>query len=93
MNQTLELIFRKTISVKCLDEPNTGIDFPENDFRDSQTAENIFLFRKLAFPENMYFLENILQQPNAPLGCVWIGSKSFPEIIFCKTRVFGCYGK
>ena len=50
-----------------MDEPNTGIDFPENDFRDSQTAENIFLFRKLAFPENMYFLEIVLRQPNAPL--------------------------
>ena len=59
------MIFRKTISVKCLDEPNTGIDFPKNDFRDSQTAENIFLFRKLAFPENMYFLEIVLRQPNA----------------------------
>ena len=61
------MIFRKTISVKCLDEPNTGIDFPENDFRDSQTAENIFLFRKLAFPENMYFPEIVLRQLNAPL--------------------------
>ena len=26
-------------------------------------------------------------------GCVWIGSKWFQEIIFCKTRVFGSYGK
>ena len=68
MNQTLELIFHKTISVKCLDEPNTGIDFPKNDFRDNQTAENIFLFRKLAFPENMYFPENILRQPNTALA-------------------------
>ena len=67
MNQTLELIFHKTISVKCLDEPNTGIDFLENNFWDSQTAENIFLFWKLAFLENMYFPENNLQQPNAPL--------------------------
>ena len=44
-----------------------GIDFPENDFRDSQIAKNIFLFRKLAFPENMYFPEIVLRQPNAPL--------------------------
>ena len=35
--------------------------------RDNQTAENIFLFRKLAFPENMYFPENVLQQPNTAL--------------------------
>ena len=66
--QTLELIFRKTISVKCLDEPNIGIDFPENDFRDSQTAENIFLFRKLAFPENMYFPEIVLRQTHPNTG-------------------------
>ena len=58
------------ISVKCLDEPNTGIDFQENDFRDSQTAENIFLFRKLAFPENMYFPEIVLRQPNTPLTSI-----------------------
>ena len=59
---------RKTISVKCLDQPNTGNDFPENDFQNSQIAENIFLFRKLAFPENMYFPEIVLRQPNAPLA-------------------------
>ena len=62
-----------------MDEPNTRIDFPENDFRDSQTAENIFLFRKLAFPENMYFPEIVLRQPNAPYVYVWIALKTeFP---------------
>ena len=60
-----------------MDEPNTGIDFPENDFLDSQTAENIFLFRKLAFPENMYFPEIVLRQPNAP----WV--VSFSPFDFC----------
>ena len=49
MNQTPELIFRKTIS------------------ETAKQSEYIFLFRKLAFPEIMYFLENILQEPNAPL--------------------------
>ena len=38
--------------------------FPENFLKCNQTQRNIFLFRKLAFPENMYFLENILRQPN-----------------------------
>ena len=42
---------------------------PENIFRKifwnaTKYHGNIFLFRKLAFPENMYFPENILQQPN-----------------------------
>ena len=32
-----------------------------------RTHGNIFLFRKLAFPENMYFPENVLQQPNTAL--------------------------
>ena len=33
----------------------------------AKQSEYIFLFRKLAFPENMYFSKNILQEPNAPL--------------------------
>ena len=42
---------------------------PENIFRKifwntTKHHGNIFLFRKLAFPENMYFPENVLQQPN-----------------------------
>ena len=44
--------------------PNTRKYFPENFLKCNQTHGNIFLFRKLAFPENMYFPENILQQPN-----------------------------
>ena len=44
--------------------PNTRKYFPENFLKCNQTPENIFLFRKLAFPENMYFSENVLQQPN-----------------------------
>ena len=44
--------------------PNTRKYFPENFLKCNQTHGNIFLFRKLAFPENMYFLENVLQQPN-----------------------------
>ena len=53
MNQTPELIFRKTIS------------------EIAKQSEYIFLFRKLAFLENMYFSENILQQPNTPLDEMW----------------------
>ena len=44
--------------------PNTKKYFPENFLKCNQTRGNIFLFRKLAFPENMYFPENVLQQPN-----------------------------
>ena len=44
--------------------PNTRKYFPENFLKCNQTDGNIFLFQKLAFPENMYFLENVLQQPN-----------------------------
>ena len=47
--------------------PNTRKYFPENFLKCNQTHGNIFLFRKLAFPENMYFLENVLQQPNTAL--------------------------
>ena len=44
--------------------PNTRKYFPENFLKCNQTHGNIFLFWKLAFPENMYFPENVLQQPN-----------------------------
>ena len=44
--------------------PNTRKYFPENFLKYNQTHKNIFLFRKLAFPENMYFSENVLRQPN-----------------------------
>ena len=44
--------------------PNTRKYFPENFLKCNQTRGNIFLFRKLAFPENIYFPENVLQQPN-----------------------------
>ena len=47
--------------------PNTRKYFPENFLKYNQTQRNIFLFRKLAFPENMYFPENVLQQPNIAL--------------------------
>ena len=45
---------------------------PENIFRKifwnaTKHHGNIFLFRKLAFLENMYFSENVLQQPNTAL--------------------------
>ena len=48
--------------------PNTRKYFPENFLKYNQTHENIFLFRKLAFPKNMYFPENVLQQPNTALN-------------------------
>ena len=44
--------------------PNTRKYFPEIFLKCNQTRRNIFLFRKLVFPENMYFPENVLQQPN-----------------------------
>ena len=44
--------------------PNTRKFFPENFLKCNQTHGNIFLFRKLAFPKNTYFPENVLQQPN-----------------------------
>ena len=44
--------------------PNTRKYFPDNFLKCNQTHGKIFLFRKLAFPENMYFPENVLQQPN-----------------------------
>ena len=44
--------------------PNTRKYFQENFLKCNQTQRNIFLFRKLAFPENIYFPENVLQQPN-----------------------------
>ena len=44
--------------------PNTRKFFPENFLKCNQTHGNIFLFRKLAFPENMYFPKNVLRQPN-----------------------------
>ena len=47
--------------------PNTKKYFSENFLKCNQTHGNIFLFRKLAFPENMYFPENVLQQPNTAL--------------------------
>ena len=45
---------------------------PENIFRKifcnaTKHHGNIFLFQKLAFPENMYFPEIVLQQPNTAL--------------------------
>ena len=49
--------------------PNTRKYFPENFLKCNQTHGNIFLFRKLAFLENMYFSENVLQQPNTVLIC------------------------
>ena len=47
--------------------PNNRKYFLENFLKCNQTHGNIFLFRKLAFPENMYFPENVLQQPNTAL--------------------------
>ena len=43
--------------------PNTRKYFLGNFLKCNQTHGNIFLFRKIAFPENMYFPENVLQQP------------------------------
>ena len=68
--------------------PNTRKYFPENFLKCNQTHGNIFLFRKLAFPENMYFPENVLQQPNTALcsknisrSCThsWILSPKIPS--------------
>ena len=47
--------------------PNTRKYFSENFLKCNQTHGNIFLFRKLEFSENMYFPENVLQQPNTAL--------------------------
>ena len=47
--------------------PNIRKYFPKNFLKCNQTHGNIFLFRKLAFPENMYFPENVLRQPNTAL--------------------------
>ena len=47
--------------------PNTRKYFLESFLKRNQTHGNIFIFRKLAFPENMYFPENDLQQPNTAL--------------------------
>ena len=47
--------------------PNIRKYFPENFLKCNQTHGSIFLFRKLTFPENIYFLENVLQQPNTAL--------------------------
>ena len=47
--------------------PNTKKYFPENFLKCNQTQRKIFLFRKLAFPKNMYFPENVLRQPNTAL--------------------------
>ena len=51
--------------------PNTRKYFPENFLKCNQTHRNIFLFRKLTFPKNMYFSENVLQQPNTALVSNW----------------------
>ena len=44
--------------------PNIRKYFPKNFLKCNQTCGNIFLFRKLAFPKNMYFPANVLRQPN-----------------------------
>ena len=44
--------------------PNTRKYFPEIFLKCNQTHANIFLLRKLAFPENMYFSKNVLRQSN-----------------------------
>ena len=44
----------------------------------------------LAYDNVGFIIKNISP---IDLGCVWIGSKRFQEIIFRKTRVFGNYGK
>ena len=48
--------------------PNIRKYFPENFLKCNQTHGNIFLFWKLAFPENMYFPENVLRQPNTAIS-------------------------
>ena len=65
--------------------PNTRKYFLENFLKCNQTHGNIFLFRKLAFPENMYFLENVLQQPNTAL-VYHIGSTQLNSDIICLRR-------
>ena len=58
------LCFLICVFLLLFQTPNTRKYFPENFLKCNQTHGNIFLFRKLAFPENMYFPENVLQQPN-----------------------------
>ena len=58
------LCFLICVFLLLFQTPNTRKYFPENFLKCNQTHRNIFLFRKLAFPENMYFPENVLQQPN-----------------------------
>ena len=69
---------------------------PENIFRKNfwnatKHHGNIFLFRKLAFLENMYFSENDLQQPNTALvvfrKCCF--SKIFTKIQNFSILLFG----
>ena len=45
----------------------------------AKQSEYIFLFWKLAFPEKMYFPENILHEPNAPLVSI-LGLVQYPFI-------------
>ena len=48
-------------------QPNIRKYFPKHFLKCNQTHENIFLFRKIAFLKNIYFLEILLHEPNAAL--------------------------
>ena len=45
-------------------QPNTRKYFSKHFLKYNQALENIFFFLKIAFLENIYFLENILHEPN-----------------------------
>ena len=77
------LCFLICVFLLLFQTPNTRKYFAENFLKCNQTHGNIFLFRKLAFLENMYFPENVLQQPNTAYM-----KKSFN---FCRKILIGSF--
>ena len=51
--------------------------FSENFFEMQPNTWKHFLFRKIAFPENIYFLEMLLHEPNAALVSVCFSFRSW----------------
>ena len=77
------LCFLICVFLLLFQTPNTRKYFSENFLKCNQTHGNIFHFRKLAFLENMYFPENVLQQPNTAYM-----KKSFN---FCRKILIGSF--
>ena len=77
------LCFLICVFLLLFQTPNTRKHFSENFLKCNQTHGNIFLFQKLAFLENMYFPENVLQQPNTAYM-----KKSFN---FCRKILIGSF--